>query len=252
MRYYDSLGAAGYPISGGDSYEQSFQSHLDRGSLGGIDYGVGVGHPIYAPTKGRVLNRSTTGGGNTARFYHIDDSGAETGWYDEFLHLSAFGLDGAIFSPGDDIGARSGNTGTQTTGPHVHWHLVDPQGNRQRQWLFFQEDKKKRRDMIAIQHNKDGAVYLIGAGFIHHCGGAEWATLAATYGPTLWVDSNQLKSWCTAHGVPVDKPAAVLGGKTWSREQEILDVVNKGGGTGYTPAEIAAAVNNDVAKRMSA
>jgi hypothetical protein len=140
MRYYDSLGAAGYPISGGVSYEESFQEHLDRGSRGGLDYGVGVGRPIYAPTKGRVLNRFTSGGGNTARFYHIGDSGQETGWYDEFLHLSEFGPDGAIFNPGDDIGARSGNTGSQTTGPHIHWHLCDPNGNRQRQWLYFQDN----------------------------------------------------------------------------------------------------------------
>jgi len=140
VRYYDSLGAAGYPISGGVSYEESFQEHLDRGSRGGVDYGVGVGRPIFAPTKGRVLNRFTTGGGNTARFYHIDDSNTETGWYDEFLHLSTFGPDGAIFNPGDDIGARSGNSGSQTTGPHIHWHLCSPDGTRQRQWLYFQDN----------------------------------------------------------------------------------------------------------------
>jgi murein DD-endopeptidase MepM/ murein hydrolase activator NlpD len=148
MRYYDSLGAAGYPISGGVSYEESWQEHLDRGSSGGLDYGVGVGRPIYAPTRGRVLNRYTTGGGNTARFYHIGDDGNETGWFDEFLHLSEFGPDGGIFEPGEDIGARSGNSGTMTTGPHVHWHLVID-GTRVQQWLYFQDNP------TPIPHEKD-------------------------------------------------------------------------------------------------
>jgi len=139
MRYYDSLGAAGYPISGGVTMEESYAEHLERGSKGGVDYGVRTGMPIYAPTRGRVLNRYTTGGGNTARFYHIGDDGSETGWFDEFLHLSDFGPDGAIFEPGDDIGARSGNSGEQTTGPHIHWHLCDPDNTRTPQWLYFQD-----------------------------------------------------------------------------------------------------------------
>jgi hypothetical protein len=138
MRYYDSLGEAGYPISGGVTMAESYAEHIERGSKGGVDYAVRTGTPIIAPTRGRVLNRSTTGGGLTARYYHIGDNGQETGWYDEFLHLSAFGPNGAIFGPGDDIGARSGNTGTQTTGPHIHWHLCDPSGTRTPQWLYFQ------------------------------------------------------------------------------------------------------------------
>jgi hypothetical protein len=138
MRYFDSLGAAGYPISGGVTMQESYAEHLERGSKGGVDYGVRTGMPIYAPTRGRVLNRYTTGGGNTARFYHIADDGSETGWFDEFLHLSAYGPE-AIFEPGADIGARSGNTGTQTTGPHIHWHLCDPNGTRTPQWLYFQD-----------------------------------------------------------------------------------------------------------------
>lgn len=251
MRYYDSLAAAGYPISGGDSYEQSFQAHLDRGSLGGIDYAVGVGRPIYAPTKGRVLNRSTTGGGNTARFYHIDDNGAENGWYDEFLHLSSFGPDGAIFNPGDDIGARSGNTGTQTTGPHVHWHLVDSQGNRQRQWLFFREDpiKKKDNDMYYNRVATTGWQYVVGAEYVRVITGEEVPHVAWNMGkPVEHAKIEDFILWCKALGIPEDKVRALsTTNRTWSK----LDTIT-GGGTGYTPAEIAAAVNNDVAKRMSA
>jgi hypothetical protein len=167
MRYYDSLGEAGYPISGGVTMAESYAEHLERGSKGGVDYAVRTGTPIIAPTVGRVLNRSTTGGGLTARYYHIGDDGQETGWYDEFLHLSAFGPDGAIYGPGDDIGARSGNTGTQTTGPHIHWHLCDPDGTRTPQWLYFQDNpnpthqKENTMNLCHIPQPDGTAKYLL-------------------------------------------------------------------------------------------
>lgn len=269
MRYYDSLKAAGYPISDGLTYEQDFQSHLDRGSAGGIDYAVGVGRPIYAPTKGRVFNRSTTGGGNIARFYHIDDNGAESGWYDEFLHLSSFGPNGAIFNPGEDIGARSGNSGTQTTGPHVHWHLCTAQGNRVRQWLYFREDPVKpnkaqelgRLEMIYIQCTETGITYLIGTDFISWPLGKDMANLAQSFGqPKPYAKTADVVSVAKYFGVPEDKVRNVPASRYWSK----LDTIQPGGGA--TPAQIAAAVdaslkddfakipksvNDDVAKRMS-
>ena len=241
----------------------SFQEHLDRGSAGGVDFAVRVGRPIYAPTKGRVLNRYTTGGGNTARFYHIDDNGVESGWYDEFLHLSAFGPDGAIFNPGDDIGARSGNTGTQTTGPHIHWHLCNAQGQRKRQWEYFREDPIVIGDdeMKYVGDAVKQRTYLVGAEFIHWVSGVEAPHVEHQFGPAKWHGStSDFVSFCGAMGVP---PAAVDGltpGSTWS----MVDTISGGGGA--TPAQIAAAVdaslkddfaaipktvNDDVAKRMS-
>lgn len=253
MRYYDSLAAAGYPISGDETYEQNFQAHLDRGSGGGIDYGVRTGRVIYAPTKGRVLNRVTTGGGNTARFYHIDDDNVESGWYDEFLHLSTFGPDGAIFNPGDDIGARSGNSGTQTTGPHVHWHLCNPQGQRQRQWLYFREDtpnkakEMARLKMIYVFCQENNITYLIGQQFISWPFGKDAANLAKSFGDAKpYAKLADVIAVAKAFGIPEDKVRTVPASRYWSK----LDTVQPG--TAYTPAEIAAAVNNDVAKRMSA
>jgi hypothetical protein len=241
MRYFDSMGAAGYPISDGLTYEQDFQAHLDRGSMGGIDYAVRSGNIIWAPTRCRVANRSTTGGGLTARLYHLDDNNQETGWYDEFLHLSSFGPE-SVFQPGQDIGARSGNSGTQTTGPHIHWHLCNPQGQRQRQWLYFTEEKKKTMYII----NNGKASFTVGQEYLHHIGGpAEESALKKVLGEVLWIGGGDFDNVLKGFGIPLDKVKLVMGGKTWSA----VDDIQPGGGA--TPAAIAKAVNDDVAKRMA-
>lgn len=242
MKYYDSLAAAGYPISNGDTYEQSFQAHLDRGSLGGVDYGVGVGNIIWSPTRGRVRNWSTTGGGLVVNYYHIGDNGQETGFFDQFMHLSSFGPDNTIFEPGQDIGARSGNTGTQTTGPHIHWDLVDPSGTRVRQWLYFTQGRK--HDMHLINNGK--AVFTVGQEYLHHVGGpAEETALKQVLGDVVWVSSGDFDNILKGFGIPADKIKLVMGGKTWSAVDDIQT------GSGATPAIIAKAVNDDAAKRMS-
>ena len=242
MRYYDSLGAAGYPISGGVSMQQSYQEHLNRGSAG-VDYGVGIGRPIIAPTKGRVMNRSTTGGGNTARFYHIDDNGVESGWYDEFLHLSTFGPNNAIFNPGEDIGARSGNTGTQTTGPHIHWHLCNAQGQRVPQWEQFREDpiKKKENDMYYNRVATTGWQYVVGQEYIRTISPEEVRHVQWNMGP--YKEHSNLEDfilWCRALNIPESVVRALSPtNRTWSK----LGTISGVGGGGATAEQIAAAVD---------
>jgi murein DD-endopeptidase MepM/ murein hydrolase activator NlpD len=261
MRYYDSLGAAGYPISGGVTMAQSFQEHLDRGSPGGVDFAVRTGTPVPAPTRGRVRNWSASGPGNVADFYHIDDNGNETGFYDQFMHLSRFVAEG-VYNPGDTIGI-SGNSGTQTTGPHIHWDLVNPQGKVVRQWEYFTEETRK--EMYLINNGK--AEFVIGQEYIHHVSGpAEDAALQAVLGAVIWKGGADFDNILKGFGIPADKVKLVMGGKTWSRVLETLQAVQAGGGGGATPAQIAAAVdaslkddfaaipktvNDDVAKRMS-
>lgn len=265
MRYYDSLGAAGYPISGGISMQQSYQEHLDRGSAG-VDFAVGIGRPIIAPTKGRVLNRSTSGGGNTARFYHVDENGVESGWYDEFLHLSSFGPDGAIFNPGEDIGARSGNTGTQTSGPHIHWHLCNAQGRRVPQWEQFREDPPKQKvgnDMYYNRVASNGWQYVVGQEYIRVITGEEVKHVAWNMGP--YKEHSTLEDfilWCKALGVPESVVRALSPtNRNWSR----LGTISGGTSGGATAEQIATAVdaalkddfaavpkavNDDAAKRL--
>lgn len=102
-----------------------WDGHIARGSRGGIDYAVGMNTPIPAPGAGRLENRPDNGNGfgNYIRFHHGN------GFIDEYLHLrdGGFVAEGN-YSQGQIIG-YSGSTGN-STGPHVHWHLIDPSGTR--------------------------------------------------------------------------------------------------------------------------
>jgi len=261
MRYYDSLGAAGYPISAPcTTMPCSFQEHLDRGSAGGVDYAVGVGSPIPAPTKGRVRNWKGASAGNAVDFFHIDDNGVETGFFDQFMHLKDGGFVAeAVYNPGDTIG-YSGNTGA-STGPHIHWN-ARVNGRVVKQWEYFTEETRK--DMYLINNGK--AEFVIGQEYIHHVSGlAEDAALQAVLGAVIWKGGADFDNILKGFGIPADKVKLVMGGKTWSRVLETLQAVQAGGGGGATPAQIAAAVdaslkddfaaipktvNDDVAKRM--
>lgn len=115
MNYVNTL--AQYRMSDG------WSDHLARGSRGGIDYATGMNTPILAPINGRLENRGDTGNGrgNWIRFHHGN------GFVDEYLHLNSFVGEGN-YSQGQVIG-YTGNTG-DSTGPHVHWHLITPDGVR--------------------------------------------------------------------------------------------------------------------------
>ena len=267
MRYYDSLGQAGYPISKPCSTMPcSFDEHRLRGSRGGVDFAVRTGSPVIAPTKGRVRNWANASAGNAVDFYHIDDNGNETGFYDQFMHLSAFVSPG-IYEPGATIGF-SGNTGS-STGPHIHWDLVNPQGRVVRQWEYFREDPPKpdkaqevaRLEMIYIQCAETGITYLIGTDFISWPLGKDMDKLNQSFGaPKPYAKTVDVVSVARYFGVPEYNVRNVPASRYWSK----LDTIQPGGGA--TPAQIAAAVdaslkddfagipksvNDDVAKRMS-
>ena len=120
MSYINYL--AGKPISDG------WNAHLQRGSLGGIDYAVPVGTPIHAPAAGHVENIPNNGtGGNTVSLWHSDGSRTQ------FLHLSKF-VNPGNYKQGDIIGYSGGKKGApgagSSTGPHIHWHLILANGRR--------------------------------------------------------------------------------------------------------------------------
>lgn len=96
---------------------------------GGTDFGAPVGTPVYASADGTVVNASPSGcGGNWIFIDHKD------GMQTRYFHLSRYadGLHaGQVVKQGTTIG-YSGNTGTCTTGPHLHYEVhingekVDP------------------------------------------------------------------------------------------------------------------------------
>jgi murein DD-endopeptidase MepM/ murein hydrolase activator NlpD len=228
-----------------------------------VDFAVRTGSPVIAPTKGRVRNWSNASAGNAVDFYHIDDNGQETGFYDQFMHLSRFVTPG-VYEPGATIGF-SGNTGS-STGPHIHWDLVNPQGRVVRQWEYFREDPIVIGDdeMKYVGDASRLRTYLVGAEYICWVSGAEAPHVAHQFGPAkMHGKTSELELFCRAMGIP-DAAFKALNelpdGGIWSK----VDTISGGGGA--TPAQIAAAVdaslkddfagipknvNDDVAKRMS-
>lgn len=79
----------------------------------GIDFGVGTGTPVYAPVAGSVWTTYYTTGGNRLLITMPDGTGVG------FNHLSKFARRSGWVNKGDLV-AYSGNTGTATTGPHLH------------------------------------------------------------------------------------------------------------------------------------
>ncbi|WP_431931015.1 M23 family metallopeptidase [Micromonospora sp. RP3T] len=111
-----------YPIT------DTWEGHLSRGSRGGIDFGMGVGTPLPACGAGTVQNIPYNGdGGHTVTIHHGD------GYRSQYLHLSQFLLaDGAGVGAGTIVGRSGGAQGApgsgSSTGPHLHWHMIDPAG----------------------------------------------------------------------------------------------------------------------------
>jgi len=108
-------------------------SHIARGSLGGIDYAVPAGTPIYAPAQGRIENIKSSGSAGWYVRLHHETPGLGLGWTDEFLHLSKF-MPAGHYKQGDIIGYSGGAVGHpgagSSTGAHIHWHLINPHGVR--------------------------------------------------------------------------------------------------------------------------
>ncbi len=120
--FYNPFG--GYPITG------TWQDHLNSGSLGGIDFGMGVGTRLPACGGGTIRNIPENGtGGHTVTIYH------DNGYRTQYMHLSQFLLaDGAAIGTGGIVGLSGGQPGApgsgSSTGPHLHWHMIDPGGTR--------------------------------------------------------------------------------------------------------------------------
>ncbi|WP_062214008.1 M23 family metallopeptidase [Streptomyces sp. NBRC 109706] len=114
----------GYQLTG------TWQDHLNRGSLGGLDFGMNVGTPLPAAGPGTVTNIPYNGtGGHTVTISHSN------GWRTQYMHLSGFSLgNGASVGRGGTVGLSGGQPGApgsgESTGPHVHWHMINPNGVR--------------------------------------------------------------------------------------------------------------------------
>ncbi|CAM3545928.1 Peptidase M23 domain-containing protein [Stackebrandtia soli] len=114
----------GYPITDG------WWEHISRGSLGGIDFAMGVGTPLPACGGGTITNIPYNGtGGHTVTINHPN------GYRTQYMHLSQFLLgNGTSVGAGAHVGLSGGAAGApgsgSSTGPHCHWHMINPSGTR--------------------------------------------------------------------------------------------------------------------------
>lgn len=91
----------------------------------GQDIAVPIGTAVVAPMAGTIKSTSPTeGGGNQVVMVH------DNGWFTGYAHLSKVAVKVGQKVKQGQIIAYSGNTGKHTTGPHLHFTLTDPKGNK--------------------------------------------------------------------------------------------------------------------------
>ena len=123
---------AAFPITDG------WDEHRARGSLGGIDWGTPVGTPIYSPNPGTVTYEYGSGTGGYIITLALANS---PGYRIQFLHCSSFNGSNRTVKEGELLGYTGGAPGApgagSSTGPHVHVHMIDPNGVRENPLPWF-------------------------------------------------------------------------------------------------------------------
>jgi murein DD-endopeptidase MepM/ murein hydrolase activator NlpD len=153
---------SGYPITDG------WQEHLDRGSAGGIDFAMPVGTNLPACGAGTIQNIPDNGtGGHTVTINHVD------GYRSQYMHLSQFLLaNGTTVTAGTIVGRSGGAAGApgsgSSTGPHLHWHMIDPAGRRINPLTYVNPTNPPLdiwRDTMKLIQSTNRGIALIGPGY---------------------------------------------------------------------------------------
>ena len=124
-----------------------FAAHVARNSfIPGLDYACDTGDKIYATADGVVQvadNVANDGGGISIVLKH------RGGMTSHYLHLSKLLVKkGERVKAGQKI-ALSGNTGTQTTGAHLHFALVAKDGKRIDPAKWFAKNRRQEKALKA-------------------------------------------------------------------------------------------------------
>jgi len=119
-----------------------FEAHVKRGAFTpGLDYNCAVGESVWAADRGVVVaasNNPNSGAGKNVIIRHRD--GSQT----IYFHLSeVFVGNGQRVKQKEPIG-KTGNTGTQTTGPHLHFALKDNKGKFIDPEKVFRKEKREK------------------------------------------------------------------------------------------------------------
>lgn len=132
-----------------------FEAHVKRGAYTpGLDYNCAVGETVWAADRGVVVaasNNPNSGAGKNVTIRHRD--GSQT----IYFHLSeVFVGNGQRVKQKEPIG-KTGNTGTQTTGPHLHFALKDNKGKFIDPEKVFRKEKREK-----VKERQEAKIELIG------------------------------------------------------------------------------------------
>lgn len=92
-----------------------------KGYHTGVDYSMGVGSEVVAPTNGVIVRNGDGTAISDGRGFFIVLKG-DDGIFHQLFHLREMGSKSGRVAEGEIIG-YSGNTG-RTTGPHLHWETT--------------------------------------------------------------------------------------------------------------------------------
>jgi murein DD-endopeptidase MepM/ murein hydrolase activator NlpD len=132
-----------------------FAAHVKRGAFTpGLDYNCAVGESVWAADRGIVVaasNNPNCGAGKNVTIRHRDGSQSI------YFHLSqVFVGNGQRVKQHEPIG-KTGNTGTQTTGPHLHFALKDKHGK-----FIDPENVLRKEKRETVKKPKEAKAEVIG------------------------------------------------------------------------------------------
>ena len=124
----------------------------------GIDIKTHKDALLATENNGKVVavnHNSNTGGGKTVTIEYTRDDGSKMKM--QYMHMSDINVKvGDTVNAGEKIGI-SGNTGTRTTGEHLHFGIIKVTGDGKQQWVnpaaYLAEINAKGNLHIEAQHN---------------------------------------------------------------------------------------------------
>lgn len=124
----------------------------------GIDIKTNKDKVLATENNGLVIgvdHRTTTGGGKTITVQYAREDGTKT--IVQYMHLSEIAVQkGDKVSAGQKLGV-SGNTGTRTTGEHLHFGVINVSADGKKQWInpaaYLAEISQKGNINIEAKYN---------------------------------------------------------------------------------------------------
>ena len=124
----------------------------------GIDIKTNKDNVLATENNGTIIgvdHRTTPGGGKTVTVEYAREDGTKTRV--QYMHLSEISVKkGDTVNAGQKLGV-SGNTGTRTTGEHLHFGVINVSADNKLQWVnpaaYLAEINQKGNLNIEAQHN---------------------------------------------------------------------------------------------------